>query len=233
MALILNIETATPVCSVALFKGEELLALRETDVKNAHSKSIAVFLDEVFKEAGFYPDDLDAVAVSSGPGSYTGLRIGVSTAKGICYALNKPLISVGTLEAMAYGMAKACSENRIEKCLYAPMIDARRMEVYTSLFACDLSVQEEVSALVVDEKAFHGYIDDHIIFYAGDGAKKCREVLSHPNFSFLDNFQASAVFMAAVALNKFKNGNFENTAYFEPFYLKDFIAGKPSVKGLH
>jgi tRNA threonylcarbamoyladenosine biosynthesis protein TsaB len=205
MALILNIETATPVCSIALFKGEELLALRETDVKNAHSQSIAVFIDEVFKEAGFQPDDLDAVAVSSGPGSYTGLRIGVSTAKGICYALNKPLISVGTLEAMAYGMAEACKENRIENCLFAPMIDARRMEVYTSLFAYDLSVKEEVSALVVDEKAFHVYIDDH----------------------------ASAVFMATVALHKFKNGNFENTAYFEPFYLKDFIAGKPSVKGLH
>lgn len=232
MAILLHIETATPVCSVALTDNDRILAIRETSEKNSHSQVVTVFIDEMMKECGLQPAQLDAVAVSKGPGSYTGLRNGVSTAKGICWAVDKPMISVGTSEAMALGMRLKYTQPENLPILFAPMIDARRMEVYTGLFDENLNNILPVYAAIIDENTFEEFIKDHIICFAGDGAEKCKAVLSHPNFRFMKDFDASAAYMAPLAAEKFAAGNFEDVAYFEPYYLKDFIAGKPSVKGL-
>jgi tRNA threonylcarbamoyladenosine biosynthesis protein TsaB len=232
MSIILNIETATPVCSIALTDNDQMLSLRETSEKNSHSQVVTVFIDEMLKDCGLSPNDLDAVAVSKGPGSYTGLRIGVSTAKGICYALGKPLISVGTLKAMALGMSLKFRNPETLPVLFAPMIDARRMEVYTALYDQNLIAVKDVYAAIVDKDTFSDLIENHIICFAGDGAEKCRETLNHPNFRLLDDFTASAAYMKDFSAEKFKAGQFEDTAYFEPFYLKDFVAGPPRVKGL-
>ena len=232
MAILLHIETATPVCSVVLADNQRILSIRETSEKNSHSQVITVFIDEMLKECGLQPAQLEAVAVSKGPGSYTGLRIGVSTAKGICWALDKPLISVGTPEAMALGMREKYTQSEKLPILFAPMIDARRMEVYTGLFDENLHNIKPVYAAIIDENTFEEFIKDHIICFAGDGAEKCKALLTHPNFRFMNDFDASAVFMAPLAAAKFVAGNFEDVAYFEPYYLKDFVAGKPNVKGL-
>lgn len=232
MAIILHIETATPVCSVALTDNERILAIRETSEKNSHSQVVTVFIDEMLRECGLLPAQLDAVSVSKGPGSYTGLRIGVSTAKGICWALDKPLISVGTPKAMALGMSQKYTQPEKLPILFAPMIDARRMEVYTGLFDENLHNIKPVYAAIIDENTFEEFIDGHIICFAGDGAEKCKAVLTHPNFRFLHDFDASAAYLAPLAATKFAAGNFEDLAYFEPYYLKDFVAGKPNVKGL-
>ena len=209
-----------------------MLAIRETSEKNSHSQVVTVFIDEMLKESGLQPTQLDAVSVSKGPGSYTGLRIGVSTAKGICWALDKPLISVGTPEAMALGMRQKYNQHEDFPILFAPMIDARRMEVYTGLFDENLNNVKAVYAAIIDENTFDEFINNHIICFAGDGAEKCEALLSHPNFRLMKDFDASAAYMAPLVAAKFTAGNFEDVAYFEPYYLKDFIAGKPSVKGL-
>ncbi|MFH1119288.1 MAG: tRNA (adenosine(37)-N6)-threonylcarbamoyltransferase complex dimerization subunit type 1 TsaB [Bacteroidota bacterium] len=234
MALILNIETATAVCSICLSDGEKILGIRETTEHNSHSKVVAVFIDELLKETGTDKRKLDAVAVSKGPGSYTGLRIGVSTAKGLCYALDIPLIGVGTLEAMGFGMKlRLVDEKKNLPLLYVPMIDARRMEVYTALFDENLRPLRDTTAEIITRESFSDLLTDHHLVVAGDGAGKCRTLLVHPNLTYLDDFGASAFFMTTPANLQFEAGHFENTAYFEPFYLKDFIAGKPRVKGLH
>ncbi len=233
MALILSIETATAVCSICLSEGDKILGIRETSEHNSHSRVVAVFIGELLKETGTRKHTLDAVAVSKGPGSYTGLRIGVSTAKGLCYALDKPMISVGTLEAMAYGMKM---HPRIEKpglpVLYIPMIDARRMEVFTAMFDANLNPIKETSADIITDDSFHDWLENHHLVIAGDGADKCRSLLTHPNITFLDDFMVSARYMKEMVNKLFESGTFEDVAYFEPFYLKDFIAGKPRVKGL-
>lgn len=233
MALILNIETATAVCSVCLSDGEKILALRETSEHNSHSRVVTVFVDEIFRETGIARSALDAVAVSKGPGSYTGLRIGVSTAKGLCYGLDKPLISVATLESMAWGMKQTVSlpEDGLPV-VYVPVIDARRMEVYTALFDASLKQLRETSADIIDAASFSDLARNHRLILGGDGALKCRTVLNHPNILYADNFGVSARYMVLPANRSFNAGIFEDTAYFEPFYLKDFIAGKPKVKGL-
>lgn len=226
---ILYIETATQSCSVAIGKGTRILAIRESREKNAHARNVTLFIDEVLKEAGIKKEDVNAVAVSMGPGSYTGLRIGTSTAKGFCYALNIPLIAVSTLQAMAVGMA----DEKKEKALYCPMIDARRMEVYAAVFDQNNKRIRETKAEIVDENSFSEYLNEHKVIFFGDGAQKCQEVLGdHPNASFVDDFYPSAKYMITIATDKFHNTEFEDVAYFEPYYLKDFIAGKPKVKGL-
>lgn len=239
MALILHIESATQVCSVALSQSGELIGLRESTDKNVHSSLITVFIDELMKAAGLTYPSLDAVAVSQGPGSYTGLRIGVSTAKGICYALEKPLIAIGTLESIASGMKSSqgtpsqISGTPSLKILFCPMIDARRMEVYSALFDSNMVPVREVRAEIINEDSFSEYFKDHIIFFAGDGSDKCQPVLGHhENARFLKNFYPSAKYMIDLAESKFNRSEFENVAYFEPFYLKDFIPGIPRVKGL-
>ncbi|MBC8456674.1 MAG: tRNA (adenosine(37)-N6)-threonylcarbamoyltransferase complex dimerization subunit type 1 TsaB [Bacteroidales bacterium] len=248
MSLILAIETATPVCSVALARKGEILSLRESSPPNAHSSVLTVFIEELFREASLRYVDLDAISVSMGPGSYTGLRIGVATAKGLCYALDKPLIAVPTLEAMALGMrfkvqgSRFKAYNQIPKIgnrkseigdLFCPMIDARRMEVYCAVYDDNLTEIRSTAAVIVDEHTFSDLLAEYPVLFAGNGADKCRGILSHqPNALFIQGFSASARFMIPLAENRFHDNRFENLAYFEPFYLKDFVAGKPNVKGL-
>lgn len=230
MTLIINIETSTTVCSVALSRDEELLALKESNEQKSHASMLTVFIDEVLKENRLTANELDAVAVSKGPGSYTGLRIGVSTAKGIAYARNLPLIAVNTLQAMALGMSKKIKkeQNLIkENTLLCPMIDARRMEVYTALYDAGNNLIKDVSAEIIDEDSFKDQLSNNQILFFGDGAEKCANIIRHPNASFISHFHPSARYMSQLTHNAFKNNNFVNVAYFEPFYLKDFVATTP------
>ena len=228
---ILCIETATPVCSIALLKDGQVADIRETDRKNSHAEVITLFIQELFGIYKLDVTDLAAVAVSMGPGSYTGLRIGVSSAKGLCYAGSKPLIAVSTLQSMATGAIEKKGKAE-ESALYCPMIDARRMEVYSALFDSSGKEIREIKAEVIDENSFADLLPDHPLYFFGDGADKCRTVITHPNARFLDDFRPSAAYMAPLVMEKFREKQFEDVAYFEPFYLKDFIAGIPRVKGL-
>lgn len=232
MALILHLETATTVCSVALSKDGHLVALRESTLRNAHSSLLTEFIGEVMKEAGIDPSGINAVSVSMGPGSYTGLRIGVAAAKGFCYSREIPMIAVPTLQAMAMGMA--LHPDVTEKDLLCPMLDARRMEVYCGLYNNLGMEMREVRAEIIDTDSFSGYLENGTVLFGGDGAAKCKPLLrEQKNARFIDGFEASAKFMIPLAELKFRTGQVEDLAYFEPFYLKEFIAGKPSVKGLH
>jgi tRNA threonylcarbamoyladenosine biosynthesis protein TsaB len=178
--------------------------------------------------------DLDAVSVSKGPGSYTGLRIGVSAAKGFCYALDIPLIAVPTLQSMALSAQWSLEDSPKPPAnpLYCPMIDARRMEVYTALFDQQNNEVRTTEALIVGKESFQEEIKSNIIYYFGDGAEKCREVLNHEHMIYLDDIYPSVASQAVLANAKFLSKDFEDLAYFEPYYLKDFIAGKSKVKGL-
>ena len=223
MGLILSLETATDACSVAIHKDGRIIIDFNLFLEKAHSSSLANLVDKAFESAGLKKTEIDAVAVSKGPGSYTGLRIGTSLAKGICFGLDKPLIAVNTLEAMAW-QAHSLYTNTI----LCPMIDARRMEVYHLLKAPDFSTIQETTNLVVDEKSFADLLDKNLICFFGNGAAKCKQVLGHhSNAIFADNLQASAWSVGELANKKFIEQDFEDLAYFEPFYLKEFIAGKP------
>ena len=226
--MILQIETATTVCSVALAQDGNVLAYKEINVRNVHAEVITVFIEELFKVTGKHYHDLDAIAVSCGPGSYTGLRIGISTAKGLCFALDKPLIAIETLEAMVYGLiGQGEIDNNILLC---PMIDARRMEVYTALFDGLGNRISPTSAVIVDENSFSDMLKSNKIIFFGDGADKCEETLGAiENAKFLKNFTTSARSLTKRALEKYEQKSFEDVAYFEPYYLKDFIAGKKAV----
>ena len=231
--MILCLETSTSVCSVALNESCCTLALRESDKQNAHSEKITTFIKEVMEIAGIGYSQLDAVAVSKGPGSYTGLRIGVSTAKGICYAADLSMMAIDTLEAMAYGMKEKLGSQIAENDLLIPMIDARRMEVYAAVFDANLNRIQDTAALVIDENAFDDLKKDHRLWLFGDGAPKLKTVFAdQPNISIVEGFKPSAAYMRPLAERALLNKNFVDVAYFEPFYLKDFIAGKPHVKGL-
>lgn len=235
MTRILHIDTANRFCSVALSEDEKLTGLRETNENNAHSRVVTVFMDELLKSKNLKPAQLDAIAVSMGPGSYTGLRIGVSAAKGLCYALEKPLIAVSTLQAMALaGIEKAKNEMDVnENMHFCPMIDARRMEVYSALYDHTGKPVRDVKAEIIDAYSYQKEIEKQPILFSGDGSAKCKDVIpSGPNVIFQNNVQPSAKFMIPFAFEKFQAGQFEDTAYFEPFYLKSFVAGLPKVKGL-
>ena len=231
--MILCLETATPVCSVALNDGCCTIALRETERQNSHSEKITNFIREVMEVAKIDYKQLDAVAVSQGPGSYTGLRIGVSTAKGICYAADLPLMAIDTLEAMANGMKMKLGSQIADNDLLIPMIDARRMEVYASVFDAQLNRINDTAALVIDEHSFENLCRDHHLWLFGDGAPKLSKLFeNHPNISIVEGFRPSAAYMLPLAEKALRKQKFVDVAYFEPFYLKDFIAGKPHVKGL-
>ena len=231
--MILCLETATSVCSVTLNSACCTLAMRETEGQNAHSEKITNFIHEVMEEAKINYPQLDAVAVSQGPGSYTGLRIGVSTAKGICYAADLPLMSIDTLEAMAYGMKDKLGSQIGPDDLLIPMIDARRMEVYASIFDANLNRINDTAALVIDENSFEDLRKDHRLWLFGDGAPKLSKLFENqPNINIIDGFKPSAAYMKVLAEQALLKQQFVDVAYFEPFYLKDFIAGKPHVKGL-
>ncbi len=227
MALILAIETGTDICSVALIRDGELIALRESDEERNHAKKIAVFVDELLREYDIAAEELDAVAVSKGPGSYTGLRIGVSFAKGLCYGQNIPLVAVGSLDSLVE-VAREDFEAGIidieqwDNALLCPMIDARRMEVYTQLFDTDGVAQSEVEAKIIDTESFAEERKDRPFVIFGNGAKKCTEVLEGATFI---EVVPSARGMARLAERAFAEGKTEDVAYFEPFYLKDFVVG--------
>ncbi len=228
MSLILCIETGTDICSVGIAKDGEVISLRESSQGKDHASKVALFAQELFEELELEPSDIDAVAVGMGPGSYTGLRIGVSFAKGLCYALGKPLIGVGSL-SMLVQLARQNYETSLlevddwDKARLCPMIDARRMEVYTQVFDSQGVAINEVSAEIIDEESFSAYRDGASMLIFGNGAAKCCEVLP---WAHLIDISPSAVGLASLAQAKFERGEFEDIAYFEPFYLKDFVVTK-------
>ncbi len=227
MALLLCIESAAEICSVALARGGEILFCEESSHERDHAKLLAPFISKIFNQANIRPQELDAVVVSQGPGSYTSLRIGVSTAKGLCYGTGKPLIAIGSLQALA---ARALQLHKVQPDdLLCPMLDARRMEVYTALYSAACEPQTEVRAEVITEDSFSDILKKQRILFFGSGAEKCKEALQNDNAVFLD-VQASARGMVGLAEQKFAQKQFEDVAYFEPFYLKDFVAIKSTKK---
>ncbi len=226
MATILNIETSTEVCSVTIAKNGELLFKKETPEGLRHSELLTVFIEELIKENNLKLSQLDAVAVSKGPGSYTGLRIGVSVAKGLCYGLNIPLIAVNSLEVMGIHAAEISTE----KLLFCPMIDARRMEVYTALYNSKGEEILPVSAEIIEEDFLAEQLKENKILFFGNGAEKCKTQITHSNALFNGPSKTSAQFMQKLTETKYNNQEFEDVAYFEPFYLKDFVATIPKNK---
>ncbi|MEA5426911.1 tRNA (adenosine(37)-N6)-threonylcarbamoyltransferase complex dimerization subunit type 1 TsaB [Arcicella lustrica] len=224
MALILSIDTSTKVCSVALHQDGKILACSELYTEKSHSGMLTTLCENIVNHSGFSLNQLDAIAVAKGPGSYTGLRIGVSTAKGFCFALDKPLISVNTLEAMIMQISDFFPENY----LFCPMIDARRMEVYCSIWDKKHHNILETEAKIIDEYSFLDLLNTQPIVFFGDGAEKCREAISHKNAIFLDNtVHPSAKTIGILATKSFEESLFENVVSFEPFYLKDFVGTQP------
>ncbi len=227
MAKILQIETATQTCSVAIAVDGETVALKEETSINIHAGNLTLFIQDVMQKASFGFEELDAVAVSKGPGSYTGLRIGVSTAKGICFALDKPLIAIDTLKMMANGFLL---ENPGYSGLVCPMIDARRMEVYTAFYHPNLSPLSAVEAKIIDENSFRSILDKYRVTFIGDGALKCMAALQGANVVFADGLFNSAAAISKLALGAYQQKEFEDVAYFEPYYLKDFMFTTPKKK---
>jgi len=234
MPLILNIESSTEVCSVSIAQNGQTLFKKESLEGLNHSRVLTVFIEELFKENNIAPKMLDAVAVSKGPGSYTGLRIGVSVAKGLCYGLNIPLISVNSLEILgvyaAQNLEKYTFLNDETQILICPMIDARRMEVYTALYNSTGEEIRAVSAEIIDENFLSDLLETHEILFIGNGADKCKNLLTHKNVFFAEPRTTSAEFMQFTAEEKFSKKQFEDVAYFEPFYLKNFVATVPRNK---
>ena len=216
MSYILNIETATKNCSVALAKdGKTILCKEIAEEGYSHAERLHVFIEEIISEAGIQLKDLLAIAVSQGPGSYTGLRIGVSAAKGLCYALDIPLIAVDTLQALASKV------NAVDG-LIVPMIDARRMEVYSAVFSASFEKKREVLAEVITENSFEDFTEK--LYFVGDCNEKCKTVLTKDNFVFLDEIKyPSANEMSVLSFDKYKKNDTVDVAYFEPYYLKDFL----------
>lgn len=230
--IFLHIETATEICSVALTEGDQVLSICETDDGNSHSKNLLPFIDQALKDAGRQLQDIHGVVVSIGPGSYTGLRIGVSTAKSIAYAQEVPVITVNTLESIAWGAYKSCNLQD-QSFSVVPMIDARRMEVFTTRFDQSMNRVEEVTALIVEDGAFANLLSTQKVVFCGNGMPKCKELLSSSENACFVDAKLSAQNMLPVALQKWQTKDFADVAYFEPFYLKEYVAAKPNVKGLH
>ena len=233
MALILCIETGTDICSVGLSRDGELVSLRESDEGRDHAKRVGVFVDELLRENDIAPDELEAIAVGMGPGSYTGLRIGVSFAKGMCYGLQIPLVAVGSLDALAEvaiedNEAGILNVENWDNAVLCPMVDARRMEVYTQMFSPQGEPLSEVSAEIISEESFAEWRKERQLVIFGNGAAKCREVL--PDAAYID-ITPSARGLARLAEQRLQQGKTEDIAYFEPFYLKDFVV-IPSKKKL-
>lgn len=221
MAFLLTIETTTKNCSVALFDNDNLIYLKEQNShKYSHAEQITLFIEEVLRASKITLDELDGIILSSGPGSYTGLRIGASTAKGLCYSLGIPLISVSTLKAMAFTML----ENEGYK-YYCPMIDARRMEVFASIYDQSNNEVREIRADIIDEYTYVNFLEDKVLFF-GDGALKCKSIINNSNAYFIDGIFPSAKDMGILGFDKFVMKDFEDVASFEPYYLKDFLIGK-------
>jgi len=235
--LILHIETATDICSVAISEGDQQLASAESGPERSHATLLNSFIRKCLHESNRELQEIEAIAVSKGPGSYTGLRIGVSTAKGIAFGLQIPLLSAGTLQSMAAGASSHIDIQELimkhgSDLILCPMLDARRMEVYTCFLSQELKVVREVTADIVEEASFGAILEKYKVCFFGNGADKCEEVLKHPNAFFIKGFNPSASHMIKPVLKRFKEQQFEDVAYFEPFYLKDFIATTPKKKVL-
>lgn len=228
MSTLLCIETATEVCSVCISRGSNLLAIRELNEGYTHAGRITILIQELLNETQLSWDDIDAIAVSMGPGSYTGLRVGVSTAKGLCYALKKPLIAANTLHAMARNFIN--TQDISPNSLIVPMIDARRMEVYCCVVNNACESLQTTHALIVQPVSFDEWLDQYNVYFIGNGAAKCRPLLQHKHAHFPDNVLCTSNGMISDALAKFINQEFEDLAYFEPYYLKDFVGTQPGKK---
>mgnify|MGYP004443701507 CR=1 FL=1 len=221
--IILSIETAEEGCSAALGIGGRLYGSKGISTPRAQAAQLAVLVDDLFKSAGIAPSECDAVAVSSGPGSYTGLRVGVSTAKGLCFGLSKPLIAVSTLDLLME-TGREYSEYESDTDFIIPMIDARRMEVYSAVYDASGKELEAPQAVILEPDSFTNYLDRGKVIFNGSGARKFKEIQHHPNALFLPT-QPDAVYMVKLAEAAFNKGKFADTAYFEPFYLKNFTPG--------
>lgn len=222
MACILHIETSTDVCSVALSEDGAILFSKEDYNGAQHAVLLGVFIDEILSMADSHAKMIDAVAVSCGPGSYTGLRIGVSMAKGICYGRNIPLIALETLKVMSVPVL--LMDEMPENALICPMIDARRMEVYSAIYDRALNTIKDVSADIIDEHSYKEYLEKHPVYFFGNGATKCQQIIKHENAHFINDIKPLARWMFPLADREFHNGIFQDVAYFEPFYLKEFVA---------
>lgn len=221
---ILNLETATTNCSVSLSKDGETIVLKEDNDKSySHAERLHLYIDAVLKEANITLHELYAISVSKGPGSYTGLRIGVSAAKGLAYALDKKLISVPTLQALAYQV-------KIDNGVIVAMLDARRLEVYSAIYDASYNEIRETQAQVLDENSFKAYLEKGKVYFVGNGVEKTTHLINHPNAIFIKEKLPSANEMSLLAYNKYKISATEDVAYFEPYYLKDFVALKPKPK---
>ena len=221
MATILCIETATKNCSVALSVNGKVIALQEDNPKNeperhfSHAEKLQGYITQVLDQANISKNDLQAIAVSKGPGSYTGLRIGVSAAKGLCYALDIPLLAVSTLVSLA---------SQARGSVVVPMLDARRMEVYSAVFSSEMDQMRDIQAQIITKDSFKTYLDKGRVTFIGDGVEKFEAVCTHPNAVFIKNALPSASQMAQIATLKFTQNDIQDVAYFEPYYLKDFIS---------
>ena len=241
---IILIETSTALCSVALAENGQITAYRESSAPKAHASLTAVFIQEMLAERGLTIADCDAVCVSKGPGSYTGLRVGVSTAKGLCFGAGKPLLAVGTLDTLVAQALEIAGQAGNDDCtstvipdligdprFIIPMIDARRMEVYAAVFSpCDPEQSKgaytqitETAPAIIDENSFAEYLEQGPCLFIGDGAGKCADIIKHPNAHFCQRHPNAAA-MLAPAMDALKEKRFEDVAYFEPFYLKEFVA---------
>ena len=226
MSCILHIETSTNVCSVAVSEDGKVIFDEADRTGNNHAEALGSFVDEAMSFADSHAIPLDAVAVSSGPGSYTGLRIGVSMAKGVCYALNLPLLSVPTLELMCVPVLLR-NEEIEDEALLCPMIDARRMEVYAALYDRALKPVRGVQADVVDADTYRQWLEDRPVYFFGNGAAKCMDTINHPNAHLIEGIEPVAKWMMPLAERKMLNDIHEDVAYFVPYYLKDFVAKQP------
>ena len=217
LTTILNIETSTKNCSVSIATDGKIVAIKELNNGNySHAEVLHPFIETILKEGNISINEIDAVAVSKGPGSYTGLRIGVSAAKGLSFALNTPLISIDTLTSLSYAIS-------IDKGIIIPMLDARRMEVYAAVFDKDHKQIRDIKAEIVDENSFCEELEKGKVYFLGDGSHKCKEVIIHKNAIFIDDKFPSSNEMAELSYDKYKKNDIEDVAYFEPFYLKDFV----------
>lgn len=226
MPIILSIETATTVCSCSLSRDGEILLNRESYKGQSHASLLGVFVNEMMEYARLNNLKIDAIAVSSGPGSYTGLRIGVSEAKGLSYGLGIPMIAIPTAKIMA----SMIRDKADQETLLCPMIDARRMEVYATFFNQQLNVVRKTSADIIESDTYDNLLDEHKIVFFGNGSAKCKEVSTHPNAIFIDDVHPLASAMISLAEESYAVKDFVDSAYFEPFYLKEFVATTPKNK---
>jgi len=218
LTYILNIETATTNCSVSLAKEGTVIGLKEdNNLSYSHAERLHVYIDEVLKTANVSKNQLSAIAISKGPGSYTGLRIGVSAAKGLCYALSLPLISIPTLEALAHQVENPNG-------VVVAMLDARRLEVYSAIYDGNFQETRTTEAEIITSESYRELLESSAVYFIGNGVAKTKALITHQNAHFIENKLPSAQQMCALSFDKFKSNTFEDVAYFEPFYLKDFIA---------